>query len=293
MSLKKIVGPDLFTGFSFSVLWASASVAAKFGLLSVEPLVLFNIRFLLAGGILLGYLYLFQKNRLPSPIEWKQIIVFGTFNTTLYLGIFILALQFMTAGVTTLAIALNPLFISILSAVWAKRRVTGMEWLSILLGMLGVFIAAYPLLQTSQVTLPGLLLMALSMGAYSFGSVYYSSITWSLPRAVINAWQVLIGGIMIVPLTWFMHNQPNHFDLRFWFSVFWLIIPVSIAAVQLWMRLLKSDPVQASLWLYLCPIFGFLYSALLLNEAITTYTAIGTVLVLGAVFIGRQKKVKA
>lgn len=292
MSFKKILDQDLLTGFSFSVLWASASVAAKFGLLSAEPLVLFNIRFLLAGGILLGYLYIFKKNRLPSATEWRQIVIFGTFNTALYLGIFILALQFMTAGVTTLAIAINPLFISILSAVWSKRKVRGIEWLSIFLGMLGVGIAAHPLLQTSQVTLTGLLLMALSMGAYSLGSVYYSSITWSLSRPVINAWQVLIGGIMIVPLTLLIHSQPNHFDLRFWLSLFWLIIPVSITAVQLWMSLLKSDPVRASLWLYLCPIFGFLYSAWLLKEAITLYTVLGTTLVLGAVFIGQQKKYK-
>lgn len=274
------------------MLWASASVAAKFGLLSVEPLVLFNIRFILAGGILLAYTYLFQRNRLPGLTEWKQITIFGTFNTALYLGIFILSLEFLTAGVTTLAIALNPLFISILSAVWTRRQVTAREWLSILMGIAGVALASYPLLQNSQVTVTGLLLLALSMGTYSFGSVYYSSVNWNLPRTVINAWQVLIGGLLITPLTILLHARANHFDLRFLFSLLWLIVPVSIGAVQLWMRLLKSDAVRASLWLYLCPIFGFTYSNLLLGEPLTLYTVAGTILVLAAVFSGQQVLVR-
>jgi len=286
--MERLLSGNIFTGLLFAILWASASVAAKFGLRSAEPLVLFNIRFLLAGGILIAYSHFFQRNRFPQGNEWKQITIFGTFNTALYLGIFILSLQFLTAGVTTLAIALNPLFISIMSAAWTRRRVTAKEWLSIFLGMVGVGVASFPLLQDSLITPMGLFLLALSMGTYSFGSVYYAAVTWSLPRIVVNAWQVLIGGILIMPLTFALHEKENHFDKRFWLSLFWLIIPVSIAAVQLWLRLLKSDAVRASIWLYLCPIFGFMFSTLLLGEPFTLYTVAGTLLVLVAVFIGQQ-----
>jgi probable blue pigment (indigoidine) exporter len=65
---------------------------------------------------------------------------------------------------------------------------------------------------------------------------------------------------------------------------------VSILAVQLWLKLLKADAVKASLWLYLCPIFGFIYSAWLFDEPITVLTLIGTVLVLVALYIGQNKK---
>lgn len=272
------------------MLWASASVAGKFGLHSVEPLVLFNIRFLLAGILLLSVVYGFQRNRLPLGKEWLQLTIFGAFNTALYLGIFIIALQYVAAGITTLAIALNPLFISILSAIWMKRRITFIVWLSIALGSLGVVVAAYPLLQTSQATVGGLLLLALSMLTYSFGSVYYAAIQWQLPRTVINAWQVFIAGFLIAPLTFFMHEKENHFDVTFWLSQAWLIIMVSIFAVQLWLRLLKTDAVRASLWLYLCPIFGLLFSTILLNEPFTLYTICGTALVIVALYVGQRKK---
>ncbi len=279
----------ILTGILFSILWASASVAGKFGLFSVEPLVLFNLRFLLAGAILLSYIHTFQNARLPQGMEWKQLTIFGALNTALYLGIFIIALQYITAGITSLAIVLNPLFISIMSSVWIKRKVKSIEWISITLGMIGVGIAAYPLLKGSEVTVKGLCLLGLSMVSYSLGSVYYTTIPWTLPRTSINAWQVFISGILIAPFTILFHTKPNHFDLRFWLSLMWLIIPVSIVAVQLWLRLLKTDAVRASLWLYLCPIFGLTFSTILLDEPFTMYTIIGTILVLVAVFIGQRK----
>jgi len=279
----------VITGVLFSIFWASASVAGKFGLQSAEPLVLFSFRFLLAGIILLIFSYAVQGSRLPRKDEWRQITIFGTFNTTLYLGVFIIALQYITPGITTLAIALNPLFISIMTAVWTKRRVTRNEWFSISLGIFGVFIAAYPLLRSAQATPGGLMLLALSMAAYSLGSVYYATVKWELSRTTINAWQAFIGGILIIPAALLMHSKENHYDLRFWASLLCMIFPVSILAIQLWLRLLKTDAVRASLWLYLCPIFGFIYSAILLNEPFTAYTIAGTALVMAALYIGQKK----
>ena len=287
--MAKLSSTDIITGLLFSMFWASASVAGKFGLYSAEPLTLFTVRFLLAGSILLVYVYGIQRSRLPKGKEWKHLTLFGTFNTTLYLGLFVIALQYITPGITTLAIALNPLFISMMSAIWMKRRIKLAEWLSIVLGIMGVLIASYPLLKTSYATPTGLVLLALSMLTYSFGSVYYASINWNLTRTTINAWQVFIGGILIAPFAFLFHAKPNHFDLRFWLSLAWLIFPVSILAVQLWLRLLKSDAVRASLWLYLCPMFGFLYATILLGEPFTSYTVIGTVMVMAALYIGQRK----
>lgn len=279
----------LLTGITFSVLWSSASIAGKFGLNSAEPLVFFTLRFLLAGGILLIYSHFLKSHRLPAGTEWKHLFIFGTFNTALYLGIFIIALQYITAGITALAIALNPLFISLMSSFLSRRKVTVVEWISILLGITGVFVASFPLLNSKDINITGLLLLALSMVTYSYGSVYYSTVQWKLDRVTINGWQVFIGGLLILPLVFVFHTRSNHFDIAFWISLLWLIFPVSILAVQLWLVLLKADAVRASIWLYLCPIFGLLFSSWLLNESLTYYTLFGTILVLCAVFIGQRK----
>jgi drug/metabolite transporter (DMT)-like permease len=279
------------SGIFFSIFWASASVAGKFGLMSVEPLVLFNIRFLLAGSLLLLFAYLFQEWNPPSSfLEWKQLAIFGMLNTTLYLGIFIFALQQVSPGITTLAVALNPLFISTFSALWIRRKVSVEEWLSIAIGILGVAVASYPLLMESHATTLGLFLLAISMVAYSVGAVYFANVTWTVSRTSVNGWQALLGGLFLIPFTFFFHRTENNFDFRFWFSLAWLVIPVSIAAIQLWLRLVKTDAVKASLWLYLCPLFGFLYASLLLNEKITLYTVGGTALVLCALYIGQRRQ---
>jgi probable blue pigment (indigoidine) exporter len=278
----------LTTGFAFAIFWSSASVAGKFGLRSVEPLVLFTIRFLAAGFVLLAFTFLVEKSRLPIAKEWRELSIFGALNTTLYLGIFVLALQYSSPGVTTLAIALNPLFISVMTAIWLKRKVRPVEWLSVMIGLIGVFIASYPLLKTSQAKPLGLFLLILSMAAYSAGAVYYANVKWQLTRISINGWQVFIGGLLLIPFALLMHSTENKFDTNFWISLAWLIGPVSVVAVQLWLRLLKKDAVKASLWLYLCPIFGFAYAALLFNEPITLFTLAGATLVLTALYLGRN-----
>lgn len=272
----------------FAILWASASVAGKFGLFSVEPLVLFNIRFFGAGILLLIFVYSLRKDRFPRGVEWKHLSAFGALNTTIYLGLFVLALSEVTPGITTLAVALNPLFISILSAMWVKRKVLMQEWLGIILGMVGVFIAAYPHLETNFASPFGLVLIAVSQIAYSIGAVYYANVDWQLSRTTINAWQVFIGGVLMLPVTILMHKKENTYDLRFLLSLSWLVLPVSVVAVQLWLRLLKADAVRASMWLYLCPVFGFLYAALLVGEPLNAYTFVGTALVLGALYLGQS-----
>jgi probable blue pigment (indigoidine) exporter len=74
--------------------------------------------------------------------------------------------------------------------------------------------------------------------------------------------------------------------------LFWLVIAVSIGAVQLWLYLLKIDPVKASLWLFLCPIFGFIFANILLNEPITIYTGIGTFCVIFGLYLAQREKFK-
>lgn len=276
-------------GILFSIFWSSASVAGKYGLMSAEPLTLFNTRFLLAGIILLG-LSLFQQGRtLPDGKEWYKLTVFGALNTALYLGIFIIALNQVAAGITTLMLALNPLMISIITSLWLKRKIVPREWASIALGIVGIAVATFPLIQNGYASALGVVLLIVSMLAYSVGAVYYTSIQWKLSRMAINGWQVLIGGILLLPFTLIFEGGNTQYDVRFFISLAWLIIPVSILAIQLWLHLLKEDTVKASLWLFLCPIFGLVYASVLLHEPFSKYTIIGTLLVIGSLLWGQSK----
>ena len=64
---------QLLSGFLFAALWASASVATKFGVQSAPPLVLALVRFLIAGGGMLLVAYVVQRgNPMPVGVEWRR-----------------------------------------------------------------------------------------------------------------------------------------------------------------------------------------------------------------------------
>ncbi|RQO70644.1 EamA family transporter [Pedobacter sp. KBW06] len=287
---------NIGTGILFSMLWASASVATKFGVLSAPPLILANIRFLLAGLVLLGYCYGWSSNkiyRLPSAREWKQLAIFGFLNTSLYLGLYVYAMKFTAAGIGSLAVSTNPLLIVLFSSWLIGRRPTSSEILSIFLGMSGIAFATYPLLQDKSTSILGIGLLLLSMVIVSFASVYYARIKWTLPNLLINGWQVSLGGLFLLPVTCFFADfQSFHADQTFWYAVLWLSLAVSVIGLICWFYLLKTDTVKASLWLFLCPLFGFFYAWWLMDEAITWYTICGTFLVILGLYIGQRRRQK-
>lgn len=284
---------QLVIGLLFALLWASAAVATKFGIHAADPLILANVRFLLAGGGMLLFAYLIQKGQHPLPKgkEWLQLAVFGCLNTTVYLGCFVIAMKTVSAGIGSLSTATSPLFIMVISALWMKRQLKWYEIAGMFLGMAGVAIATYPLLQDSHATVGGILILMLGMLSVSVATVYYARIKWTLPNLAINGWQVFLGGLLFIPITAaFANFETTRFNTAFWLSVGWLIIPVSVIALQLWFYLVRKDAVKASLWLFLCPVFGFLYSWMLLNEPITWFTFAGTILVIGGLYLAQQEK---
>jgi drug/metabolite transporter (DMT)-like permease len=287
---------NFLIGVLFAMLWASASVATKFGILSAPPLVLANIRFFFAGILLLGYSYSLKKGtsyRLPTRTEWKHLTIFGALNTTVYLGLYVYSMKFAAAGIGSLATSTNPLLIVLFSSWLMGRRPDKEEILSIFISMVGIGIATYPLLEDSSTSLLGLLLLALSMISVSFASVYYARVKWELPNILINGWQVAMGGVLLLPLTLVFGDFSSViFDKHLVFSILWLSIAVSVLGLICWFYLLKIDTVKASLYLFLCPLFGFIYAWWLMDEPITIYTIAGTLLVLVGLYLGQRKKFK-
>jgi drug/metabolite transporter (DMT)-like permease len=281
-------------GILFSILWSSASVATKFGVRSVAPLILANVRFFIAGILLLCFSYLLGKGksyRLPNKKEWRQLALFGFLNTTLYLGLYVCAMKYTAAGIGSLAVSTNPLIIVLLSSWWIKRRPKSEEWVGIVLGMTGVAVATYPLLQDSFTTIEGITLLLVSMVAVSAASVYYATIQWELPNLLINGWQVFLGGLFLLPATFMLsESSATEWNSQFWIPVLWLSLAVSIVGLICWFYLLRIDTVRASMWLFLCPLFGFFFAWWLMAEPITIYTIAGTVLVVAGLYAGQKKK---
>lgn len=279
-------------GIAFAALWASAATATKIGLVSAQPLVIAEIRFAMASLIMLCIAHIIRRKRLPAGREWMQLAIYGALNITIYLGCYVIAMQTITAGIGALAIATNPVFISFLSVFFLKKKLTWPLIGSIFICMAGVVCAAWPFFYDASVTISGLLILLFSMLSYSVGAIYFSARKWNeLDLFTINGWQTFIGGLLLFPVALFFYKKHlNHFDAAFWESVSWLAIPVSIFAVQLWLWLLRANAVRAGLWLFLCPIFGFAFAAMVMKESLSLYTAVGVVLVIAGLMLSAKKE---
>lgn len=282
----------LLAGVLFALLWSSAAAATKIALQSAQPFVIAVARFFLAGAGMLLFTHLLLGKRLPQKKEWLFLAIYGLLNISIYLGVYVIAMQEVSAGLGSMAVAVNPVFISIISVLLFDHKMGVKHWLSLLACAAGVVIAAWPLLQNSYATVTGLLLMLISMLAYSAGAIYFARTKWNdLHILTINGWQTLLGGLFLVPFLLFTYKlEMNHYDMKFFSGVLWLVIPVSIGAVQLWLWLLKRNAVTASYWLFLCPVFGFMIAALSLHEPISLYTFVGVMLVSVGLYIALNKR---
>lgn len=282
---KRVV--QLGIGLGFSILWASASTATKIGLKATQPFTICVVRFFLAGSLMLGISHGLMRHRLPRGREWGRLAFYGLLTNSVYLGLYVLAMQHVSAGLGSLAIATNSVFVNLLATIFLRQPLKGGTMVSLLLCSAGVVLAAWPLLQNSSATPGGLVVLTVGMLAYSMGIIYFSRTEWNgLPLLTINGWQVLLGGVFLLPVALYLY-QPA---LNIWNGssiggILWLAIPVSIGAVQLWLYLLKDNPTKASFWLFLCPVFGFLIANVFTGEEITAYTLGGMALVIGGIYL--------
>jgi drug/metabolite transporter (DMT)-like permease len=288
--------PSRFTfiiaGILFAVVWSSASVATKLGLGVAQPFVIAVTRFFIGGSLMLLIAHSGLKKRLPQGAEWRKIAIYGLLNIAIYLGLYVVAMQNVSAGLGSLSIGTNPVFISLLTALWLRQRIRVSTILSLLLCTTGIVIAAWPLLQHSYATPAGLTLLLTSMLSYSVASLFFSRTDWKdLHILTINGWQTLIGGAMLLPVLVLTYDgTKNDFNGVWLGAVLWLAIPVSIGAVQLWLWLLRTDALRASFWLYLCPISGFAIAALAMHEPITRYTVLGVAIVLAGLYLVQRTR---
>jgi drug/metabolite transporter (DMT)-like permease len=280
------------SGLVFAILWSSASTATKMGLQAVQPLSLCIPRFFLAGGLMLVVAHIILQNRLPKVGEWRQLAIYGLLNISVYLGLYVVAMQHVSPGLGSLSVATNPVLINLISAMFFRQRIKLYTIFSLVLCSAGVVLAAWPLLQNSSATPGGLLILLVSMLAYSAGVLYFARRPWNdLSMLAINGWQTLLGGVFLLPFAaWAYKPAQNVWNTRSIGAVLWLAIPVSIAAVQLWLYLLRDNAARASFWLFLCPVSGFLIAHVVMGEHIGAYTVSGMALVIGGLYLVQTKK---
>jgi len=285
---------DIVEGILFALFWASATVATKFAVRSVDPFLLTLIRFLVVATLLQVYAYVIKgkKALFLKKNEFLKLFILGIFNITIYMTGYLIAIKTVSAGLISLVTASNPLILIILSAIFLNKKPKMHQWIGIAICLTGLVIAAVPNLRNSHSTLIGLAALVAGNVSISFGSIYFSKANLKLTKLTTNTWQITFGGLLFIPIVWFDRgNNYLHPDLNFYLSFIWLVIPVSIIAYMLWLVLLQRDPVKAGTWLFLTPVLGYLMAVIILHEPFTLLGNIGAVLVVtGLMYSGRPSR---
>jgi len=278
---------DVLLGLVFSFLWASASTAAKYSFQGQPPLTILSVRFAVAGALMMAWHYgLRRDGALPRGRQWGQLAIVGLTNSTLFLGAAWLGLREVPVGLYSLFLATMPFQVAILSRVWLGRQVTRREWLGIALAAIGLAIVAAPSLARSTATLSGLLLVIIAMVSQAVGAVYLKRAALELPSGMINAWQLVLGLGFLLPFAAALDGgaglRPNPQMIS---GLAWSIVMVSVVANALLFTMQKRDPLWASTWLLLAPVFSYLQAALVLGEPIGWTDLIGSALVVAGLVI--------
>lgn len=236
--------------------------------------------------------HLILRLRLPKGREWRSIAIYGLLANSLYLSLYVLAMQQVSAGLGALSVAIAPIVINLGTSFLDKRKPGAVTVFSLVICLAGVTVAAWPLIRNSMATPAGLGILMVAVVIYSMSVIYFARTDWrGLSLLTISGWQILFGALFIVPLVAVTYRPAaNHWVASTWTGVLWLAIVVSIVAVRLWLWLLKADAARSSYWLFLCPVFGFLISAVFTHEPLTGYTFSGMALVIAGIWWEHQKK---
>jgi len=278
---------DILLGLIFSFLWASASTAAKYSFQGQPPLTILSVRFAVAGALMMAWHYgLRRDGALPRGRQWGQLAIVGLTNSTLFLGAAWLGLREVPVGLYSLFLATMPFQVAILSRVWLGRQVTRREWLGIAVAAIGLAIVAAPSLARSTATLSGLLLVIIAMVSQAVGAVYLKRAAIDLPSGMINAWQLVLGLGFLLPFAAALDGGAGLRPTPQMISgLAWSIVMVSVVANALLFTMQKRDPLWASTWLLLAPVFSYLQAALVLDEPIGWTDLIGSALVVAGLVI--------
>lgn len=267
--------------------WGTTYLGIRMALEGFAPTVLISSRFLLSGGILLGFL-LWRGYRLPPwPELWRTaltgVIIIGGGN-----GFLTYAEQIIPSGLAAIFITLAPFwFVGLDSLLPNGPRLHGPTLLSMGIGLIGAVVLALPdeshPLSTRDVLLGAIMLQAGS-ALWAGGSVLQRRITKAAHPFMAGALQQLAVGIVFAPFALVAHLQnPVVFEPRATWALAYLVVFGAIVGYSSYIYALSHLPVSVvSIYNYVNPVVAVALGWLFYREPFGYREALG----MSIIFVG-------
>ena len=265
------------------LVWGSTYLFIRIGVESWPPMLMAGIRFVVAGGLLYGFL---RWRGVPAPTwpQWKAAGMIGVLLLSCGNGGVTLAEHAgVASGVAALAVATVPLF-TLLFGLFFGHRNTRLEWAGIVLGLVGI--ALLNLGSNLQASPFGAALILFAAAAWAFGSVW--SKTLPLPQGpMASAAEMLVGGVALLLASGLSGERMTQMPtVAGWGALAYLVVFGSIVAFSAYMYLLKHvRPAAATSYAYVNPAVAVLLGILFAGEQIGAEECLAMAVIIGAVVL--------
>ena len=229
-----------------------------------------------------GLLLVLLCRQCPKRQEWLRLLTLALLNIGAFQALLFVAAYRLPGGLASVIGATQPLLV--MGLAWGVgKQVPALSGIAAsLLGVLGM---------AALLLAPGLRFDAVGMaaaagGALCMGCGTFLTRRWRLSLSVLSltGWQLLLGGLMLLPLVFLLDPPLPPLSPRHWAAYAYLSLFGSLLAYGLWFRgVQRLSPVAVSSLGLLSPLAAVLLGWALLNQTLRGQALIGLGVVLVSV----------
>jgi drug/metabolite transporter (DMT)-like permease len=277
--------------FAIYVIWGSTYLAIRFAVETIPPLYAVGIRHLIAGSILLGWAR--AKGMRPTAAQLRASVVIGFLFFLLGHGSLHWAETVVPTGLASLLIAVEPIFVFLLSSMAARTwRLNGMLVAGILIGLVGVGVLVGGVARdySNPSSLWGSIAILMGAFSWSLGIIYSRRSRLSGNPLLLSALSLLAGSAMLlVAATVFGEAQGfalSQVTTKSWIALAYLILFGSVIAFTAYTWLLEHySPTLVATHTYVNPVVAVFLGWAFGGEVLTVKVAVAAAMVVGAVVL--------
>jgi len=254
----------------YIVLWASAFVPSKVGVVGTSPLWFLVVRFTVSGLLALALARALGARMPRGRREWVAAVVYGLLGNAVYLGCTYVALRHIASGIGAIVASTNPLALALVAPWLLREPLTPLKLGGLLLGFGGVVAIMIVRAGTGSAD-PGDVALAFAGVLGSVGStIVFKRWCADLDLRAVNAVQLLAAAIVLLPLAPALEGMPHaRWSWELIVSFWYVVLVMSLGASLLWFWLLAhGEASRVSAYYFLTPVFGLALAALLLHEPV-------------------------
>ena len=223
---------------------------------------------------------------LPLLIWHKQVkLLWQHAGAMLLVGVLSAAIPFVliawsllsiTAGLASILNATTPIFTALIGVWWLRDRLTGSQWLGLLIGFIGVILLA---LDKADFKSGGsgwaIVAMLSATLCYGVSTHFTKRYLANVPPLVNTVGSQISAAIVLTPLAYW--SMPDHIPmLNAWGVVLLLAALCTAFAYLIFFRLIAILGASKAVTVtFLIPVFGVLWGDLFLHESVNAAMLIG------------------